>query len=218
MENTYFIRQSVESLLKQVDSRLIKVLDDFVQENHIKGWTRYHDEFDKYPVGEYNSHLNQVLIAEKDHPLEHGAIVKAGNDGFEYKVGNFLRTLIMTPDGKVHDGKFDVANLATFYIYESLGCMGKNIPPEAWEIGGIVRLNSEGFMNGDGLCSFKNPYDGTIFKPGDKCPICGLWGVETTLVQIPGKNPACGYCPRQVKTLYGNSNIYNSVLEQYLGE
>ena len=56
------LRDAVVILLDQIDPRLAGVLDAFVKKEHIKGWTRYHDELDKYPIGEYNSHLRQIVV------------------------------------------------------------------------------------------------------------------------------------------------------------
>ena len=66
-------------------------------------------------------------------------------------------------------------------------------------------MNSEGFLDGDGVDSMKNPETGTVYKPGDKCPICGEWGVDTTLIELSNKRrPEWGYCPRQVIHRYSS--------------
>ena len=196
MSDKYFIRQSVEQLLDQIDQTLMGVLDKYIEERKIKGWTRYHDELDKYPIGEYNNHLNWIVSPIS---LQEDDIIKT-EDGWEYRAGKFVKTMekMISYDKTTQQGLPGIgAKNVTFYFYKSKGCIGKNIPPEAWKFDGIIRMNSEGFMSGDGLVPLQ--FDkGKPCHLGDECPICDLWGVKTKLIQVPGKNPDQVYCPRQV--------------------
>jgi predicted NUDIX family phosphoesterase len=205
MTKKEYFRNLVEPLLARLDSRLITVLDDYVKQNGVKGWTRYHDELNVYPIGEYNDHL-QWLIVEGTPELAEDSVVKAGsNEGWEYRVGKFVKRI------NSHNGK----NYDEYCVYESKGCVGKNMPPAVWDMG-IVRMNTSGFVDGDGLDTFKDPDTKQVFKPGEKCPVCGAWGETSILIQLPDKDPAHGYCPRQVRNLYGNLPKYKNVLEQVL--
>jgi len=210
MPKKYATREAIETLLSTVDPRMISVLDKFVEEKNIKGWSRFHDELHLYPIGEYNDHLNQVIVNFSEQ-LEIGQlpVIVKDSAGWEYVVSGFSHSLRVTPDGKFVDCLMANPAATLFHVYDVSHCQGKNLPPEAWKYDGILRMNTEGFSSGDGIDSMCCPETQAVYQAGDACPVCKLWNVETTLVKHPRKKPVkdsvtniYGYCPRQIIRKY----------------